>query len=52
VALAEGRGPESAVAFANAAAAVRMQGVGAGAIGGRPAIEARLHTAAGSPGAP
>ncbi|HYM54938.1 MAG TPA: PfkB family carbohydrate kinase [Solirubrobacteraceae bacterium] len=50
IALAEGQAPERAAAFANAAAAVRMQGTGADAIGGRPAIEARLHAAAGSPG--
>jgi sugar/nucleoside kinase (ribokinase family) len=52
VALAEGRGPEPAAAFANAAAAVRMQGVGAQSIGGRAAIEARLRAAASSPGRP
>jgi 1D-myo-inositol 3-kinase len=48
-ALAEGRSPDGAAAFANAAAAVRMQGAGPGAIGERAAIEARLHAGAGSP---
>lgn len=43
VTLAEGRSPEEAVGFANAAAAVRMQGAGPGAIGARPAIDARLR---------
>ena len=42
VALADGDVLERAVSFATAAAAVRMQGSGAGAIGGRDAIEARL----------
>jgi sugar/nucleoside kinase (ribokinase family) len=46
VALADGGQPESAVAFATAGAAVRMQGSGARAIGGRDAIEARLHALA------
>jgi len=46
VALAEGRAVQHAVAFANAAAAVRMQGSGADAIGGRAAIEARQRAAA------
>jgi len=41
VALAEGRRVEDAGAFANAAAAVRIEGVGAGAIGVRATIEAR-----------
>jgi hypothetical protein len=50
VALAEGRAPEGATAFANAAAAVRIQGAGADAIGDRRAIEARLQSAARSPG--
>jgi 1D-myo-inositol 3-kinase len=50
IALAEGQPPERAADFANAAAAVRMQGSGADAIGGRPAIEARLQASAGSPG--
>jgi pfkB family carbohydrate kinase len=42
VALAEGQSPLQAASFANAAAAVRMLGVGADAIGERAAIEARL----------
>ncbi len=42
VALSEGQPPLDAAAFANAAAAVRMSGSGAGAIGGREEIEARL----------
>jgi len=42
VALAEGQSPLAAASFANAAAAVRMHGVGADAIGERTAIEARL----------
>lgn len=50
VALAEGQSPEGAASFATAAAAVRMQGAGAAAIGDRQAIETRLHAAAGSPG--
>jgi 1D-myo-inositol 3-kinase len=50
VALAEGRSPERAASFANAAAAVRMQGAGAAAIGDMHAIETRLHAAAGAPG--
>jgi hypothetical protein len=50
VALAEGRELEPAVAFANAAAAVRMQGIGAQAIGERPAIEAEAQAGASSPG--
>ena len=48
IALAERRSPHDAARFANAAAAVRMQGIGAGAIGGREAIEARMQ--AGSAG--
>src|SRR5208283_5767507 len=43
IALVEGRAPGSAADFANAAAAVRMGGAGAQAIGERPAIEARLR---------
>jgi 1D-myo-inositol 3-kinase len=50
VALAEGLAPDGAAALANAAAAVRMQAAGPQAIGGRAAIEARLHAGAGSPG--
>jgi 1D-myo-inositol 3-kinase len=46
VALAEGRVPGAAAAFANAAAAVRIGGTGAEAIGDRPAIEARLRAVA------
>jgi 1D-myo-inositol 3-kinase len=41
VALAEGAAPEQAAAFANAAAAVRIAGVGTAAIGDRAAITAR-----------
>jgi hypothetical protein len=48
VALGEGRPPAAAAAFANAAAAVRLAGVGPGAIGDRAAIEA--HLARGLPG--
>lgn len=47
VALREGRPPAEAAAFANAAAAVRIAGIGPGAIGDRWAIEARLS--AGTP---
>ena len=42
VALSEARSPLEAARFANAAAAVRMSGTGAGAIGDRSAIERRL----------
>jgi sugar/nucleoside kinase (ribokinase family) len=42
VALHEGRSPGEAAAFGNAAAAVRIAGVGPEAIGDRRAIEARL----------
>jgi pfkB family carbohydrate kinase len=42
VALREGQPPAQAAAFATAAAAVRIAGVGPGAIGDRAAIEARL----------
>jgi sugar/nucleoside kinase (ribokinase family) len=42
IALADGTGAERAASFANAAAAVRMQGAGAAAIGDRGAIAARL----------
>jgi sugar/nucleoside kinase (ribokinase family) len=51
-ALAEGAGAERAADFANAAAAVRMQGTGAEAIGDRRAIAARLHSVAGAGRAP
>ena len=46
IALSEGQTPGSAAAFANAAAGVRMSGAGAGAIGGRAAVEARLRASA------
>ncbi len=46
VALADGRSALQAASFANAAAAVRMHGAGAGAIGDREAIEARVHATA------
>lgn len=42
VSLAAGRTPETAAGFASAAAAVRMSGLGAGAIGDREAIERRV----------
>ena len=42
VALHEGLSPVRAAAFANAAAAIRVEGIGADAIGDRRAIEARL----------
>jgi sugar/nucleoside kinase (ribokinase family) len=42
VALADGQPPTQAASFANAAAALRMQGEGAGAIGDRDAVLARL----------
>jgi hypothetical protein len=42
VALHEGRAARAAAAFANAAAAVRIVGAGADAIGDRKAVEARL----------
>jgi sugar/nucleoside kinase (ribokinase family) len=48
VALDEGRSPLDAAGFANAAAAVRIGGAGAGAIGGREEIEARLNATAGA----
>lgn len=50
VALAEGRPPARAAAFATAAAAVRVSGVGADAIGDREAIEARLRATPSTPG--
>jgi sugar/nucleoside kinase (ribokinase family) len=43
IALREGRSPRVAASFANAAAAVKIAGAGASAIGDRPAIEARLR---------
>jgi 1D-myo-inositol 3-kinase len=45
IGLAEGESPLSAAAFAGAAAAVRMLGVGPQAIAGRAAIQARLDRA-------
>lgn len=50
VALSDGRSPRDAAAFANAAAAVRMRGAGAEAIGDREAIDARLLASAGAGG--
>lgn len=50
VAVSEGRPAPDAARFACAAAAVRMHGVGAGAIGGLDAIEARLHATANAGG--
>ena len=50
IALADGADAERAASFANAAAAVRMQGAGAAAIGDRAAIAARLDAVA-DPGA-
>jgi pfkB family carbohydrate kinase len=47
LALAEGRSPREAGVWANAAAAVRMHGHGAQAIGGTAAIESRIHATAG-----
>jgi sugar/nucleoside kinase (ribokinase family) len=44
VALAEGRGAVQAASFAGAAAAVRIQGTGAEAIGTRAAVEALLYS--------
>ncbi len=41
--LAQGAVPQAAAQFANAAAAVRMLGRGAGAIAGREAVEARVR---------
>jgi 1D-myo-inositol 3-kinase len=46
VALRDGQPPQAAAAFANAAAAVRIAGFGANAIGDRAAIEARLRAVA------
>jgi 1D-myo-inositol 3-kinase len=48
VALSEGRSSLDAAGLANAAAAVRMCGVGADAIGRREQIETRLHATAGA----
>jgi pfkB family carbohydrate kinase len=46
VALGEGRAPQDAASFANAAAAVRIAGTGASAIGDRTAIESRMAAVA------
>jgi sugar/nucleoside kinase (ribokinase family) len=46
LALRDGQGPRAAATFANAAAAVRIAGFGANAIGDRAAIEARLRAVA------
>lgn len=46
VALADGRPAERAAAFGSAAAAVRMQGAGAGSVGRLETIEARVSSAA------
>jgi sugar/nucleoside kinase (ribokinase family) len=46
IALRDGKAPQAAAAFANAAAAVRIAGYGADAIGGRTAIEARFRAVA------
>ncbi|MFI5037692.1 MAG: PfkB family carbohydrate kinase [Solirubrobacterales bacterium] len=46
VALRDGQAPQAAATFANAAAAVRIAGLGANAIGDRAAIEARLRAVA------
>ena len=43
VALHEGLAPERAAAFANAAASIRIEGIGADSIGDRGAIEVRLR---------
>jgi sugar/nucleoside kinase (ribokinase family) len=45
-ALASDSAPREAAAFANAAAAVRLSGCGADAVGTREAVENRLHSAA------
>jgi 1D-myo-inositol 3-kinase len=49
IALAEGQPPAQAAAFANGAAAVRVSGVGADAIGDRARIEAHLRATAPAP---
>jgi sugar/nucleoside kinase (ribokinase family) len=46
ISLSDGRPPAQAAAFGNAAAAVRIGGSGADAVGKRGEIEARLRTAA------
>lgn len=48
VSLAQGRGALDATRVANAAAAVRISGIGAGAIGGLVEIDARLSAVAGT----
>jgi sugar/nucleoside kinase (ribokinase family) len=48
VALREGHSVRAAATFGNAAAAVRITGAGAGAIGARAAVEARLGGVAGA----
>lgn len=48
--LAEGLQPLQAAQFANAASAVRMLGHGAGAIGDRASVEARMRTVAAQAG--
>lgn len=48
IALSDSQSPLEAASFANAAAAVRMRGAGADAIGGLAAIEARMHATAGA----
>jgi sugar/nucleoside kinase (ribokinase family) len=45
LALADGEDPPAAAAFANAAAAIRITGLGPDAVGDRAAIQARLVTA-------
>jgi len=50
IALSEALSPLEAARFASAAAAVRIAGAGADAIGGRAAIEARLHATARASG--
>ncbi len=49
ISLHEGASPQPAGNFASAAAAVRMDGVGAGALGNRAQVEARLRRAAQAP---
>ena len=44
--LADGHSVQRAAAFANAAAAIRLGGIGAAAIGDRAAIEARCRSVA------
>jgi sugar/nucleoside kinase (ribokinase family) len=52
VALAEGQSTTEAVSYASAAAAARLGGVGASAIGGRDAVSQRLKSDRGSRSAP